>query len=96
MYLFSQWATHGHSGVDVNLYAYGAGADLLRGSHENTNIGSFIQHFLELDLQDITNKLTVDNSTFHKQSQDGAKNAIVHDHLDHYHHDESKLTHPSH
>ncbi|KAG2180261.1 hypothetical protein INT43_004050 [Umbelopsis isabellina] len=90
------WATHGHSGVDVNLYAYGAGADLLRGSHENTNIGSFIQHFLELDLQDITSKLAADNSTFHKQYQDGAKKAIVHDHLDHYHHDESKLNHPSH
>ncbi|KAJ2958512.1 hypothetical protein NQZ79_g5956 [Umbelopsis isabellina] len=90
------WATHGHSGVDVNLYAYGAGADLLRGSHENTNIGSFIEHFLELDLQDITNKLAADDSAFHKQSQDGAKKAIVHDHLDHYHHDESKLNHPSH
>ncbi|CAM0139378.1 unnamed protein product [Umbelopsis sp. WA50703] len=71
------WATHGHSGVDVNLYAYGAGADLLRGNHENTNIGSFIQHFLELDLQDITNKLATSNSSFHKQSQDGAKNAIT-------------------
>lgn len=52
-----QWTTHGHSGVDVNLYAYGVDADLLRGSHENTNIGSFIEHFLNLDLNEITERL---------------------------------------
>jgi alkaline phosphatase len=43
--------------VDVNLYAYGAGADLLRGSHENTDIGTFIESFLKLDLKDITQRL---------------------------------------
>jgi len=28
------WATHGHSGLDVNLYAYGAGTESLRGNVE--------------------------------------------------------------
>ncbi|KAJ2585930.1 vacuolar alkaline phosphatase, partial [Coemansia sp. RSA 1804] len=44
------WATHGHSAVDVNLYAYGKDAHLLRGNHENTDIGDFIVKALGLDL----------------------------------------------
>lgn len=36
------WTTTGHSGVDVNLYAYGQGSEGLRGSHANTDIGKFI------------------------------------------------------
>ncbi|KAG0171378.1 hypothetical protein DFQ29_008858 [Apophysomyces sp. BC1021] len=51
------WSTHGHTAVDVNLYAYGARADELRGSHENTEIGDFIVDYLDLDLQSITKKL---------------------------------------
>ncbi len=43
------WATHGHSAVDVNLYAHGVDAELLRGNHENTDIGDFIIRFLELN-----------------------------------------------
>jgi alkaline phosphatase len=33
------WTTHGHSGVDVNLYAYGKHSRLFRGNKENTDIG---------------------------------------------------------
>ncbi|KAJ1860468.1 vacuolar alkaline phosphatase [Coemansia sp. RSA 2703] len=51
------WATHGHSAVDVNLYAYGKDADLLRGNHENTEIGQFIVDALGLDLQAVTAKI---------------------------------------
>ncbi|GBB94341.1 hypothetical protein RclHR1_23380003 [Rhizophagus clarus] len=51
------WATHGHSAVDVNLYAYGQGSDVLRGNHENTDIGEFIVKYLDLDLNYVTNKL---------------------------------------
>ncbi|KAJ2859852.1 vacuolar alkaline phosphatase [Coemansia erecta] len=51
------WATHGHSAVDVNLYAYGRDADLLRGNHENTDIGNFIVQALGLDLAAITLKI---------------------------------------
>ncbi|KAI8892868.1 alkaline-phosphatase-like protein [Globomyces pollinis-pini] len=51
------WATHGHSAVDVNLYAYGAKSEELRGNHENTDIGDFIVRNLDLDLSKITQKL---------------------------------------
>jgi alkaline phosphatase len=43
--------------VDVNLYAYGQGTEILRGSHENTEIGDFISRYLHLDLNEITDKL---------------------------------------
>ncbi|KAI8370801.1 alkaline-phosphatase-like protein [Choanephora cucurbitarum] len=51
------WATHGHSAVDVNLYAKGPSTDRLRGSHENTEIGDFIVDYLGLNLDDITKKI---------------------------------------
>jgi alkaline phosphatase len=51
------WATHGHSGVDVNLYAYGRGATKLAGNHENTQIGDFISDSLGLDLAQVTERL---------------------------------------
>jgi alkaline phosphatase len=58
------WATHGHSGVDVNLYAYGDNIDVLYGNKENTDIGKFIINYLGLDLNAITFKLNK-NTTFH-------------------------------
>ncbi|CAO3679910.1 unnamed protein product [Umbelopsis vinacea] len=51
------WTTHGHTAVDVNLYAYGAESDKLRGTHENTDIGDFISEYLGLDLEAITKEL---------------------------------------
>lgn len=51
------WATHGHSGVDVNLYAYGTHANRLRGNHENTFIADFVSSFLGLDLKSLTDFL---------------------------------------
>ncbi|KCV68297.1 hypothetical protein H696_05216 [Fonticula alba] len=56
------WTTHGHTGVDVNLYAYGgadAGANAaivasLAGSRENTDIGRFVVNYLDLDLAQVT------------------------------------------
>ncbi|KAI8870015.1 alkaline phosphatase-like protein [Ramicandelaber brevisporus] len=48
------WTTHGHSGVDVNLYSYGRHSHLLRGSHENTDLNKFIAEYLDLDLAPIT------------------------------------------
>ncbi|KAI8865913.1 alkaline phosphatase-like protein [Ramicandelaber brevisporus] len=48
------WTTHGHTAVDVNLYAHGVNADRLRGNHENTDVGQFIAEQLELDLDAIT------------------------------------------
>ncbi|KAI0218741.1 vacuolar alkaline phosphatase, partial [Massospora cicadina] len=52
------WTTHGHTGVDVNLYAYGNQADGLAGNHENTDIGEFMASFLHADLQAITRELS--------------------------------------
>ncbi|KAK9763495.1 vacuolar alkaline phosphatase [Basidiobolus ranarum] len=51
------WTTHGHTGVDVNLYAYGSHSQELAGNRENTEIGEFIQNFLNLDLDSITANL---------------------------------------
>ncbi|KAI8997155.1 alkaline-phosphatase-like protein [Pilobolus umbonatus] len=55
------WTTHGHTAVDVNLYAKGPDTEVLRGSHENTEIGDFIVEYLGLDLDDITNRLVKDS-----------------------------------
>ncbi|RKP27134.1 alkaline-phosphatase-like protein [Syncephalis pseudoplumigaleata] len=52
------WTSRDHTGVDVNLYAYGkAAVERMRGSHENTDIGRFIADYLGLDLKSITDKL---------------------------------------
>ncbi|KAJ1913447.1 vacuolar alkaline phosphatase [Tieghemiomyces parasiticus] len=54
------WSTHGHSGVDVNVYAHGVGAESLRGNRDNTDIGKHIARVLNLDLQSVTNRLRND------------------------------------
>ncbi|PGG97932.1 hypothetical protein AJ79_09045 [Helicocarpus griseus UAMH5409] len=52
------WSTHGHSGVDVNIYASSPkGANPLLGNHENTEVGSFLADYLNLDLEDVTKQL---------------------------------------
>ncbi|RCH85439.1 hypothetical protein CU098_007152, partial [Rhizopus stolonifer] len=71
------WTTMGHTGVDVNLYAYGHASKRLRGNHENTEIGDLIVDYLKLDLDDITKRLkgdktwndSVKKSVFNKQYQ---------------------------
>lgn len=50
------WSTHGHSGVDVNIYG-SKGSERLRGNHENTDVGGFIRDFLEIDLEAVTEEL---------------------------------------
>jgi alkaline phosphatase len=58
---FSSWQVANwtlHLGVDVNIYASSTkDAWPLIGNHENTDVGSFIADYLDLDLQDITKKL---------------------------------------
>ncbi|KAK6526917.1 hypothetical protein TWF281_010113 [Arthrobotrys megalospora] len=52
------WATHGHSAVDVNIYAYPPeSAKKLWGNHENTEIGEFLRNWLDVDVDAITKKL---------------------------------------
>jgi alkaline phosphatase len=50
------WSTHGHSAVDVNIYG-SAGAEALRGNHENTEIGKFLRDYLDVDVDAITKEL---------------------------------------
>jgi len=40
------WTTHGHTGVDVNLYAFGVNSERLRGNRENTEIGEFLRDMI--------------------------------------------------
>lgn len=52
------WSTHGHSAVDVNIYAsHPSHAPGLVGNHENTDVGKFIAEYLDLDLEPITQEL---------------------------------------
>ena len=46
------WSTHGHTAVDVNLYAYGTGTSTLRGNVENTEVGQFIIDALSLNMDE--------------------------------------------
>lgn len=55
------WSTHGHSAVDVNIYAYsnkkstmGLLREALGGNHENIEIGAFMKDFVNVDLDHMT------------------------------------------
>lgn len=50
------WTTHGHSGVDVNIYG-SAGTCKLGGNHENTEVGEFLRDYLQVDVDAITKEL---------------------------------------
>lgn len=53
------WSTHGHSAVDVNIYASDKhAARKLQGQHENTEVGEFLAWYLELE--DEVEKVTED------------------------------------
>lgn len=59
------WSTHGHSAVDVNIYGYaknkyifeGVIKNSLFGNHENTEIGVFMESYLDISLGAITKQL---------------------------------------
>ena len=44
---YTGWTTHGHTGVDVNLYAFGPVSHQLVGHWDNTKIAEFIFSLLE-------------------------------------------------
>jgi len=50
------WTTHGHSGVDVNIYG-STGTCKLSGNHENTEVGEFLRDYLRVDVDAITKEL---------------------------------------
>lgn len=57
------WSTHGHSAVDVNIYAHAnteeadKELDALRGNRENIEIGQFLAHYLDVDVAEVTELL---------------------------------------
>ncbi|EST09622.1 Alkaline phosphatase [Kalmanozyma brasiliensis GHG001] len=51
------FSTSGHTGIDINVYAYGAEARRLEGNQDNTNIGHVIKRMLGLDLDSVTRDL---------------------------------------
>ncbi|PNY30002.1 Alkaline phosphatase [Tolypocladium capitatum] len=52
------WSTHGHSAVDVNIYSSGGPeTDMIRGNVENTDVGKFLSHYLDVDVDKITEEL---------------------------------------
>lgn len=53
------WSTHGHSAVDVNIYASDAkAAHQLTGNRENTDVGKFLRWYLELE--DLVEEVTAE------------------------------------
>ncbi|KAG7661970.1 PHO8 [[Candida] subhashii] len=85
------WTTHGHSAVDVNIYAYtnspAINAKLhskkpyegLAGNHENIEIGSFMESLTNADLSRITEMV----KHTHHSSKKGPKAAAAE--VDRYH-----------
>ncbi|QPG93894.1 hypothetical protein C2857_003409 [Epichloe festucae Fl1] len=52
------WSTHGHTAVDVNVYSSGGPETSgIRGNVENTDIGKFLSHYLDVDVDQITQEL---------------------------------------
>ena len=85
------WSTHGHSAVDVNIYASNPKhARPLIGNHENTEIGEFIRQYLDVDLEAVTKELQEQGAILSKSREwmgkpMGDEDATVD--LDHYHGD---------
>lgn len=89
------WSTHGHSAVDVNIYASDAkAAQKLRGNHENTEVGQFLRWYLDLDdevekvTEELRSKLEIqgEESWLGRIPEEGER-LDGQDHLDHYHSD---------
>lgn len=57
------WTTHGHTGVDVNLYAFGHRSDEFAGAFENTQIFEKLQRILDVDVDAVTKRLRAENKT---------------------------------
>ncbi|KAJ5094187.1 hypothetical protein N7456_010048 [Penicillium angulare] len=52
------WSTHGHSAVDVNIYASSTRDSWpLVGNNENTDVGGFLADYLDLKVDEVTKRL---------------------------------------
>lgn len=58
------WSTHGHTAVDVNVYSSGGPETSgIRGNVENTDIGKFLSHYLDVNVDQITQELRSQTGT---------------------------------
>ncbi|KAK3055515.1 vacuolar alkaline phosphatase [Extremus antarcticus] len=86
------WSTHGHSGADVNIYSSDpALTTALRGNHENTEVGEFLRHYLDLEdeVEVVTKKLrehmnSVGAEEYLGRIPDDGERLDGQDHLDRY------------
>ncbi|KAK4057298.1 vacuolar alkaline phosphatase [Microbotryomycetes sp. JL221] len=81
------WSTAGHSGVDVNLYAYGINATGIAGNRENTDIGEHIAHMMGLNLDVVTLELNKNLGWHHTTLGNSSSSPTVRTHVAHYHGD---------
>ena len=82
------WTTHGHSAVDVNIYAYANRKDTwydildhLQGNHENTEIGAYMAKYMNLDLEQVSILINNTDHSPPKKSDVEAQNIFI----DNYH-----------
>lgn len=82
------WSTHGHSAVDVNVYAHATTPQLmelvrskLAGSVENTQVGDFLRDYLNVDVSAITKELQD-----HFKSNIDVESVVAPSYVDDYHH----------
>lgn len=54
------WTTNGHTGVDVELFAFGPGSERLRGTHDNAELGRLLAELQGFDMAALTRELAVD------------------------------------
>lgn len=57
------WTTYGHTAVDVNLYAYGPGANRFSGNRDNTYVGRTLADLLNVNLEQLTEQLRAETSS---------------------------------
>ncbi|KAK5165769.1 vacuolar alkaline phosphatase [Saxophila tyrrhenica] len=92
------WSTHGHSGADVNIYSSNPLlAKALVGNHENTDVGAFLRHYLDLDeeVKTVTKNLrehmhSIGAETYLGRIPDDEERLDGQDHLDRYAGDHKK------
>ena len=77
------FASKGHTAVDVSLFGYGPGHEEFFGNHDNTEVAGFISRKLNLNLDQITKKLRketkwIDEHVMPKQSK--VKRNLAHHH----------------
>ncbi|TDJ71323.1 MAG: alkaline phosphatase [Planctomycetota bacterium] len=54
------WTTGGHTGVDVELFAFGPGSERFRGTHDNAELGRLLAELQGFDMPALTRALGAD------------------------------------